>query len=118
MTALIDLPSCSDPDTALVIATNLLEPALRLRDNDFWHANALSLLSGYLLAAALGDNDVDTVFAWTADPENRRPLELLRGGPVPQWAQECEAILLPEETRNRVLFTALDALQGTTPHPA
>ncbi|WP_327136286.1 hypothetical protein OG311_40405 (plasmid) [Streptomyces sp. NBC_01343] len=64
------------------------------------------------------DPRVETILAWIAAPDDGRPLELLRTGPVPTWARECEAILaLPAQDLSCVLFTARAALRANV-HPA
>ncbi|MCC0100853.1 hypothetical protein K7B10_40150 [Streptomyces flavotricini] len=79
-----DVAACADPENALAMAGSLMSRLPQRQDNAYWLAQSRILLSGYLLAAALGDDDMDTVLAWTADPENRRALKLLRCGPAPQ----------------------------------
>lgn len=109
----LDLAACSRPDEALAAATGLLEHPPQPPHNDYWAAHAQVLLSAYLMAAAVDGSGVETILAWIAAPDDGRPLELLRTGPVPTWAQECEAILaLPAHDLNCVLFTARDALRA------
>ncbi|MEV6583693.1 hypothetical protein AB0M92_36775 [Streptomyces sp. NPDC051582] len=56
---------------------------------------------------------METILAWIAAAVDGRPLELLRTGPLPTWARECEAILaLPAQDLSCVLFPARDALRA------
>lgn len=109
----LDLAACSRPDEALAAATRLLEHPPQPPHNDYWGAHAQVLLSAYLMAAAFDGSGVETLLAWIAAPDDGRPLELLRTGSVPTWAQECEAMLaLPAHDLSCVLFTARDALRA------
>ncbi|MFE2850239.1 hypothetical protein ACFXJO_03800 [Streptomyces lavendulae] len=113
MALTLDLDACSQPDKALAAATRLLEHPPQPPHNDYWAGHARVLLSAYLMAAALDGAGVETLLAWIAAPDDGRPMELLRAGPVPEWASECKVILsLPAEDVSCVLFTAQDALRA------
>ncbi|MFG3207960.1 hypothetical protein [Streptomyces sp. NPDC048192] len=119
MTYLLDLAACSDPQQAVETAAGLLERWAQPTNNDFWHSQSRRLLSGYLMAAALSDADIDTVYDWIAHPDDRRPVELLRTGPVPEWADDCEQILTsPPKTRVNVLLAVRAALEWNLPGSA
>ncbi|MFE5730217.1 hypothetical protein ACFQ7A_04795 [Streptomyces sp. NPDC056528] len=87
----VHLDDCSEPSAARQEAVNLLWPFMPTRK--VLEQDALNLMSCYLMAAALDGTGLETVRAWAADPEDHRAVELLRAGPVPAWAEECERIL-------------------------
>jgi hypothetical protein len=119
MTYLLDLAACAEPEQAVATGAGLLQRWAQPTNNDFWHSQSRRLLSGYLMAAALSDADVDTIYAWIAHPDDRRPVELLRTGPAPQWADDCEQILTsPPKIRDNVLLTVRAALEWNLPRNA
>ncbi|GAA2110830.1 hypothetical protein [Streptomyces synnematoformans] len=114
MSYVLDIAACSDPDTAQATATSLLQDYAP--NTDFWQSMSHRILSRYLLAAALDGADAATLRTWLAHPDDRRPVELLRAGPVPQWADECEEILSSNRrTRDNVLHTLQSVLQTHAP---
>ncbi|MFJ8351301.1 hypothetical protein ACIQ9J_34045 [Streptomyces sp. NPDC094153] len=110
--------ACSDPHTAVTTAFTLIRDHSRVSSDTgtYWYSQSRTLLSGYLMAAALSDGDLDTVHAWVSRPDDRRPVELLRTGPVPQWADECEQILnSPHKIRVNVLLIIQSVLREIQP---
>ncbi|MER7513515.1 hypothetical protein ABTX82_35100 [Streptomyces lavendulae] len=43
-------------------------------NDDYWRGMGRILLAGYLMAAALDGAGLDTVLAWIAAPDDRRPI--------------------------------------------
>ncbi|WP_438297824.1 hypothetical protein [Streptomyces sp. HUAS TT7] len=116
MAYLLDIAACSDPAKALETAAGLLQRYAQPTNNDYWHSQSCRLLSGYLMAAALSNADVDTVYGWITHPGDLRPVELLRSGPSPEWAIDCEQILTsPPRSRDNVLLTVQAALDWNLP---
>ncbi|MGW6606042.1 hypothetical protein [Streptomyces sp. NPDC055036] len=114
MSFFLDIPACSDPDTALATASSLLQDYAP--NTEFWQSLSHKLLSRYLLAAALDGADAATLYSWVTHPDDRRPVELLRSGPVPEWADECEQILSSSrKTSGNVLTVLQTVLQARVP---
>ncbi|MCQ8194645.1 hypothetical protein [Streptomyces rugosispiralis] len=110
----LDITACSDPDTAQATATSLLQDYAP--NTNFWRSQSHRLLSRYLMAAALDDADAATLHTWITHPDNRRPVELLRSGPMPEWADEVEEILSSHrKTRDNVLLVLQSVLQARVP---
>lgn len=113
-TLILDIPACSHPDTAKATATSLLQDYAP--NTDFWQSMSHRLLSRYLLAAALDGADTATLYRWVTHPDERRPVELLRSGPVPEWADDVEEILSSHrKTSSTVLAVLQSVLQTRVP---
>ena len=116
MAFILDIAACSDPETATTAAVTLLQGDGQLPAADFWDSHSRTLLSCYLMAAALDDASANTLHTWVAHPDDRRPVELLRSGPVPEWADLAEQILsYSEKIRANVLLNLQFALQQALP---
>ncbi|WP_105974709.1 hypothetical protein [Streptomyces geranii] len=107
----LDIAACSDPDIALSTATSLLQDYAP--NTEFWQSLSHRLLSRYLMAAALDGADVGTLYTWVCRPDERRPVELLRSGPVPEWADECEEILSSHRKTSSNVLLVLQAVLRT-----
>ncbi|MFI5987126.1 hypothetical protein ACIBEA_40455 [Streptomyces sp. NPDC051555] len=113
----LNIAACSAPDRAQYAADTALSSA-RLSVGEFFRSQARTLLIGYLTAAALDGAGLDTLRTWTRNPDDSRPLELLRSGAEPQLAAACEQILSShKKTLANVLIIVQAALQGARPDP-
>ncbi|GGU44565.1 hypothetical protein [Streptomyces violascens] len=111
------LDACADEAAAQAMANTLLS---HVDASDYWRETARTLLTGYLMAAALDHGGLDTVRHWAAHPdENTGVVQLLRTGCPPEslLPDEVEQILAADPaTRNGVLATVATALQHATEH--
>ncbi|MFF9483037.1 hypothetical protein [Streptomyces sp. NPDC014733] len=111
---LLDIAACADPDTAQSTATSLLQGYAP--NTDFRQSTSHRLLSRYLMAAALDGADANTLHTWFTHPDDRRPIELLRSGPVPEWADEYEETLSSTlKTHGNALTVLQSVLQAHVP---
>jgi hypothetical protein len=109
------IAACSDPHTAYATAETLIRDYSRKPIPTFWREQSRALLAFYLMAAALDDADAEAIEFWATHPDDPRPVELLRSGPVPQWADEYEQILSDKKHRANPLLIIMSALQGARP---
>ncbi|WP_275466346.1 hypothetical protein [Streptomyces noursei] len=113
----LDIPACLAPDTALTMASSLLQS--HAPNTDFRQSTSHRLLSRYLLAAALDGADATTLYTWLTHPDDRRPIELLRSGPAPHWADDVEQILSSHrKAGSNVLSVLQTVLQTRVPEIA
>ncbi|MFJ2406632.1 hypothetical protein ACIOUE_35635 [Streptomyces xanthochromogenes] len=110
----LNLSEATDEATAREMAQYLVQ---FIDAATFWAQMATTLLTGYLMAAALDDASLDTVHRWSAHPDDAGFVELLRTGCSPEspLPADVEAILSADPaTRHGVLATAATALQHAT----
>ncbi|MFI7352134.1 hypothetical protein ACIBSR_38510 [Streptomyces sp. NPDC049936] len=112
------IAACSDPHTAVSTAAALVRDYSQMSAPAHWRDQSRALLSYYLMAAALDDADAEAIEHWVTHPDDSRPVELLRSGPVPQWADECEQILSDKKHRSNALLIIRSSLRGARPRNA
>jgi type IV secretory pathway TraG/TraD family ATPase VirD4 len=91
-----------------------------MENASFWEGHSFTVLSSYLMAAALQGGDLMTVRRWVTSPTEREPLEILQAhhDRVPAgWAQLLDQMLrAPERTRDSVYLTLVRSFQFMS-HP-
>lgn len=91
-----------------------------MENASFWEGHSFTVLSSYLMAAALKGGNLMTVRRWVATPTEREPLEILQAHAdrVPAgWAQLLDQMLrAPEKTRDSVYLTLVRSFQFMS-HP-
>ncbi|MFC7844400.1 type IV secretory system conjugative DNA transfer family protein [Streptomyces sp. NPDC057382] len=114
---------CEDPATAIRRAGYILAASTSgddMENASFWEGHSFTVLSSYLMAAALADGDLMTVRRWVTAPTEREPLEILQAHyeRVPAgWAQLLAQMLeAPERTRDSVYLTLVRSFQFMS-HP-
>ncbi|WP_393101428.1 type IV secretory system conjugative DNA transfer family protein [Streptomyces sp. LN325] len=114
---------CEDPSAAIRRAGYILAASASGEDMEnasFWEGHSFTVLSSYLMAAALKGGDLTTVRRWVTSPTEREPLEILQANAdrVPAgWGQLLDQMLrAPEKTRDSVYLTLVRSLQFMS-HP-
>lgn len=114
---------CEDPSAAIRRAGYILAASASGEDMEnasFWEGHSFTVLSSYLLAAALKGGNLMTVRRWVTSPTEREPLEILQANAdrVPAgWAQLLDQMLrAPEKTRDSVYLTLVRSFQFLS-HP-
>ncbi|WP_331729801.1 type IV secretory system conjugative DNA transfer family protein [Streptomyces chartreusis] len=114
---------CEDPAAAIRRAGYILSASASGEDMEnasFWEGHSFTVLSSYLMAAALKGGDLMTVRGWVTSPTEREPLEILQAhhARVPAgWAQLLDQMLrAPERTRDSVYLTLVRSFQFMS-HP-
>ncbi|MFI1291649.1 type IV secretory system conjugative DNA transfer family protein [Streptomyces sp. NPDC020792] len=114
---------CEDASTAIRRAGYILAASASGEDMEnasFWEGHSFTVLSSYLMAAALKGGDLMTVRRWVTSPTEREPLEILQAhyDRVPAgWAQLLAQMLeAPERTRDSVYLTLVRSFQFMS-HP-
>ncbi|MCP8709468.1 type IV secretory system conjugative DNA transfer family protein [Streptomyces sp. AC04842] len=114
---------CEDASAAIRRAGYILAASASGEDMEnasFWEGHSFTVLSSYLMAAALKGGDLMTVRHWVTSPTEREPLEILQAhyDRVPAgWAQLLGQMLeAPEKTRDSVYLTLVRSFQFMS-HP-
>ena len=114
---------CEDASTAIRRAGYILAASSSGEDMEnasFWEGHSFTVLSSYLMAAALQGGDLMMVRRWVASPTEREPLEILQANydRVPAgWAQLLAQMLeAPERTRDSGYLTLVRSFQFMS-HP-
>lgn len=114
---------CENPTVAIRRAGYLLAASASGEDMEnasFWEGHSFTVLSSYLMAAALKGGDLMTVRRWVTNSLDREPLEILEGhyDRVPAgWAQLLDQMMrAPEKTRDSVYLTLVRSFQFMS-HP-
>ncbi|MGW2426031.1 type IV secretory system conjugative DNA transfer family protein [Streptomyces sp. NPDC001709] len=114
---------CERASTAIRRAGYILAASASGEDMEnasFWEGHSFTVLSSYLMAAALKGGDLMTVRRWVTNSLDREPLEILEGhwDRVPAgWAQLLGQMLnAPEKTRDSVYLTLVRSFQFMS-HP-
>ncbi|SOE08256.1 type IV secretory system conjugative DNA transfer family protein, partial [Streptomyces sp. Ag82_G6-1] len=114
---------CEDASAAIRRAGYILAASASGEDMEnasFWEGHSFTVLSSYLMAAALKGGDLMTVRQWVTSPTEREPLEILQAhyDRVPAgWAQLLAQMLeAPEKTRDSVYLTLVRSFQFMS-HP-
>ena len=114
---------CEDASAAIRRAGYILAASASGEDMEnasFWEGHSFTVLSSYLMAAALKGGDLMTVRRWVTSPTEREPLEILQAHHerVPAgWAQLLGQMLeAPERTRDSVYLTLVRSFQFMS-HP-
>lgn len=84
------------------------------RTDAFFDAAGRDLLAGLLLAAALADRPITTVYEWLCDPGNDEPVELLREQFPLISSSVASAVFAPDKQRAGVYATAQQAVSFLT----
>ncbi|WP_306324154.1 MULTISPECIES: type IV secretory system conjugative DNA transfer family protein [unclassified Streptomyces] len=109
---------CQDPTTAIRRAGYLLAALSSGEDMEnasFWEGHSFTVLSSYLMAAALIDGDLATVRDWATNSTDKKPLEILtherhRAHVPPAWPRTLRQMLdAPDRTRESVYLTLVRA---------
>ncbi|MER6138308.1 type IV secretory system conjugative DNA transfer family protein [Streptomyces sp. NPDC001815] len=114
---------CEDPSAAIRRAGYLLSASASGEDMEnasFWEGHSFTVLSSYLMAAALKGGDLMTVRRWVTSPTEREPLDILQAhaDTVPAgWGHLLDQMLrAPEKTRDSVYLTLVRSFQFMS-HP-
>lgn len=114
---------CEEPSAAIRRAGYILAASASGEDMEnasFWEGHSFTVLSSYLMAAALKGSDLMTVRRWVTSPTEREPLEILQAhhDRVPAgWAHLLDQMLrAPEKTRDSVYLTLVRSFQFMS-HP-
>lgn len=114
---------CEDASAAIRRAGYILAASASGEDMEnatFWEGHSFTVLSSYLMAAALKGGDLMTVRSWVTNSTDQEPLEILRAhyDRVPAgWAQLLGQMLeAPEKTRDSVYLTLVRSFQFMS-HP-
>ncbi|MEY9998180.1 type IV secretion system protein VirD4 [Streptomyces sp. V4I8] len=114
---------CEEASAAIRRAGYILSASASGEDMEnasFWEGHSFTVLSSYLMAAALKGGDLMTVRSWVTNPTDREPLEILQAhhDRVPAgWAQLLDQMLrAPEKTRDSVYLTLVRSFQFLS-HP-
>ncbi|WP_030348914.1 type IV secretory system conjugative DNA transfer family protein, partial [Streptomyces sp. NRRL S-1022] len=114
---------CEIPSVAIRRAGYILAASASGEDMEnasFWEGHSFTVLSSYLMAAALKGSDLMTVRRWVTNSLDREPLDILEGhyDRVPAgWAQLLGQMLnAPEKTRDSVYLTLVRSFQFMS-HP-
>ncbi|MFJ7049881.1 type IV secretory system conjugative DNA transfer family protein [Streptomyces sp. NPDC101112] len=114
---------CEEASAAIRRAGYILSASASGEDMEnasFWEGHSFTVLSSYLMAAALKGGDLMTVRRWVTSPTEREPLEILQAHSdrVPAgWAHLLDQMLrAPEKTRDSVYLTLVRSFQFMS-HP-
>ncbi|MFF8432430.1 type IV secretory system conjugative DNA transfer family protein [Streptomyces sp. NPDC016566] len=114
---------CENASTAIRRAGYILAASSSgddMENASFWEGHSFTVLSSYLMAAALKEADLMTVRRWVTTPTDREPLEILQANHevVPAgWGQLLSQMLeAPEKTRDSVYLTLVRSFQFMS-HP-
>jgi type IV secretory pathway TraG/TraD family ATPase VirD4 len=114
---------CDSPAVAIRRAGYILAASASgddMENASFWEGHSFTVLSSYLMAAALKGGDLMTVRRWVTSPTEREPLEILQAHHerVPAgWAQLLDQMMrAPEKTRDSVYLTLVRSFQFMS-HP-